>query len=79
MIQVAAALLGSSNYDRINEKNSFMPTSVILIDSDKSQIDGAQARIDLWESENPLNELEKFKSDSFSLYKPPEYLGYKGM
>ncbi|MCH1595201.1 MAG: hypothetical protein L7S42_01645 [Flavobacteriaceae bacterium] len=56
-----------------------MPTSVILIDSDKSQIDGAQARIDLWESENPVNELEKFKSDSFSLYKPPEYLGYKGM
>ena len=51
-MQVAAAMLGRSNYNKLSEdsKSEFSPSTVILIDKEEHQIIGSKDRLESWET-----------------------------
>ena len=80
-MQVAAAMLGRSNYNKLSEdsKSEFSPSTVILIDKEEEQITGSKDRLESWETQDPVFEMIGAGSSSFGIYKPPEYFGFSGL
>ena len=80
-LQVAATILGRSNYNKLSEdsKSEFSPSTVILIDKEEQQITGSKDRLESWETQDPVSEMIGAGSASFGIYKPPEYFGFSGL
>ena len=78
-LQVAATMLGRSNYKKLSEdsKSEFSPSTVVLIDKEEEQITGSKDRLESWETQDPV--LEMVGPGSFGIYKPPKYFGFSGM